>query len=264
MKELSIEQKAKRYDEAIKVAKSSLTYPDFPGFIRADVVFPELKESEDEKIKKALFNYVKTEAFGFNTFCGIPTDDVLAWIEKQGEQPQGKSALEAAKEEKVDNANKIEPKDYSSIDPHFFKSADNVEPKFEVGDWITNGFGNPMQISSIDDDMYNINNDTVSGYIDSTDKEYHLWTIQDAKDGDVLISRNNNPFIYNGERDYFTIGAYCGLVGDTFSNSLGTGPWTENLDIHPATKEQRDILFKAMADDGYTFDFEKKELKKIE
>jgi hypothetical protein len=34
-------------------------------------------------------------------------------------KPQGKSALEAIKEEKVDNTNKIEPKDYSSIDPYF-------------------------------------------------------------------------------------------------------------------------------------------------
>ena len=38
---------------------------------------------------------------------------------------------EAIKEEKVDNANKVEQKDYSSIDPHFFKPVDNVEPKFK-------------------------------------------------------------------------------------------------------------------------------------
>jgi hypothetical protein len=31
--------------------------------------------------------------------------------------------------------------------------------------------------------------------------------------------------------------------------------------ITPAIKEQRDTLIKAMADAGYTFDFEKKELK---
>ena len=31
-------------------------------------------------------------------------------LEKQGKKPQGKTALEAAKEEKVDNANKVEPK----------------------------------------------------------------------------------------------------------------------------------------------------------
>ena len=35
-------------------------------------------------------------------------------------------------------------------------------------------------------------------------------------------------------------------------------------DAIPATKEQRDTLMKAMAEAGYAFDFEKKELKKIE
>ena len=34
--------------------------------------------------------------------------------------------------------------------------------------------------------------------------------------------------------------------------------------VNPATKEQREQLEKAMADAGYTFDFNKKELKKIE
>jgi hypothetical protein len=37
-----------------------------------------------------------------------------------------------------------------------------------------------------------------------------------------------------------------------------------NGKIHPATKEQREQFEKAMTDAGYTFDFEKKELKKIE
>ena len=33
--------------------------------------------------------------------------------------------------------------------------------------------------------------------------------------------------------------------------------------VKPATKIQRDTLLKAMSDAGYTFDFDKKELKKI-
>ncbi len=34
--------------------------------------------------------------------------------------------------------------------------------------------------------------------------------------------------------------------------------------IHPATKEQRDLLFQKMEEAGYEWDGEKKELKKIE
>ena len=38
----------------------------------------------------------------------------------------------------------------------------------------------------------------------------------------------------------------------------------EIVGSYPATKEQRDQLKKAMTDAGYTFDFDKKELKEIE
>lgn len=86
-------------------------------------------------IASFIFNYkgdIKDRAKWMN-YLGIK----VSFVEKQGEKPQGKSALEAILEEKVDNANKIEPKDYSSIDPYFGKPIDKVEPKFKVGDWIT-------------------------------------------------------------------------------------------------------------------------------
>ena len=37
-----------------------------------------------------------------------------------------------------------------------------------------------------------------------------------------------------------------------------------NENAHPATKEQRDLLFQKMKESGYEWDAEKKELKKIE
>ena len=50
--------------------------------------------------------------------------DTLAWLEKQGEpKPQGKTALEAIKEEKVDNQNCVKP-------------VDEVGQKFKVGDIV--------------------------------------------------------------------------------------------------------------------------------
>ena len=146
MKELSIEDKAKAYDEVISKLKGFMAQGVDPLITRADVqdFFPELKESEDEKIRKVLIDYFKRykeqEECGIKTFYGIPTDDILAWLEKQGEQKPfdyedaniqqkdfaPKSAMEAAKEKKNDNANKVEPKDYNSIDPHFGKPADKA------------------------------------------------------------------------------------------------------------------------------------------
>lgn len=86
MKELSTEEKARRYDEAIALAKDSYNYPSYPGFIRADVVFPELKESDDERIRKALLNeFIHLQSKGYK-FAGLEGEDIIAWLEKQGEQ----------------------------------------------------------------------------------------------------------------------------------------------------------------------------------
>ena len=96
----------------------------------------------------------------------------------------------------------------------------------------------------------------------------HLWTIQDAKDGDVLVTVNdgNRPFIYKGCLDPNhpdSPVAYCGIDADGYFCSGGGkfNHWWTVEKVQPATKEQRDALMKAMTDAGYTFDFDKKELK---
>lgn len=61
MKELSIEGKATRYDQAIKVAKSKIRNDKDHVLYEDDVmeIFPELKESEGEKIRKALIERIR-------------------------------------------------------------------------------------------------------------------------------------------------------------------------------------------------------------
>ena len=81
MKELSIEEKAKRYDEAIKRAKEydfSLT-----GVCVGDIiedVFPELKESENERIRKVLKEYFinSFQINGVAAICGVHIKDIIA------------------------------------------------------------------------------------------------------------------------------------------------------------------------------------------
>lgn len=73
--------------------------------------FPELKESKDEKIRKWLVSQLKIKSDDTNSDLNSMINKAISWLEKQGKQKlQGKSALEAIKEEKVDNANKIEPR----------------------------------------------------------------------------------------------------------------------------------------------------------
>ena len=107
----SIKEKAKAYDEALEAAV--VAHKDEDRHLKATLerIFPELKESEDEKIRACIemcLTDIDEQRFAdFNTNL----KECRAWLEKQGEQkPQGKTALEAINEEKVDNANKVEPR----------------------------------------------------------------------------------------------------------------------------------------------------------
>lgn len=167
---------------------------------------------------------------------------------------EGNNAFEVIKDEKVDNANKI-------------------KPKFKVGDWIVQknnwivqkniGVYKVIEICNL---WYEVIDSEDNHYKISYDKECmcHLWSIEDAKDGDVLISQYNKPFIYNGNRESFFLGTYCGVsTADRFIVTTEKCSWTENVDIQPATKEQRDLLFQKMREAGYEWDAEKKELKQM-
>lgn len=90
MKGLSIEQKAKAYDEAKYIMKEYLESSN-AGVIAENTIrkaFPELAESEDERIRKALMQNLK-ERFGTkgNMGEGLDMPDVLAWLEKQEQKP---------------------------------------------------------------------------------------------------------------------------------------------------------------------------------
>jgi len=228
------EEKAKRYDEIFSTAKEWYNNPNSSSIGKSYLyaVFPELKESEGEKIRKAIIGGMTAIKNNQKkkTFADIPIDDCIAWLEKQGEQKlngtfvnvddvredfideiyrvlnadstndranqiidafdslptvtikqdpckhckmtystcysfpcdekkafeQGKTALEAINEEKVDNQFCVKP-------------TNNVEPKFKVGDTmrtlqeaskgITSGL--PVVVS-IDDEYYHCNNELIA------------------------------------------------------------------------------------------------------
>ncbi len=149
------------------------------------------------------------------------------------------------------------------------KPVDKVEPKFHEDDWVVNKLGDVWHIDSFDKKNYQVSDGkgNYNYFPILKQDEMHLWTIQqDAKNGDVLAD-GNLPFIFKKIDANKYIYAYCGIsVDDGFKiESDGeSGEWTWMQDIKPATKEQRETLERAMINAGYTFDFEKKELKKIE
>lgn len=232
MKELTIEQKAKRYDEALEIAKT-LYCADDVNCMDLETIFPELAESEDEKIREEIVEYISNELHPMPLLAPNTTriKDWIAWLEKQGEH------------------------------------ANKVVPKFQNGQWIVwqnkcykvnyNGCGYELI------DQNGLSTSLEYGTVNVSARLYDVT--KDAKDGDVLISQYNKPFIYNGNYNSFHIGSYCGISTESrFNVATEKCHWTENINIHPATKEQRDTLFVKMKEEGYEWDDEKKELKKIE
>lgn len=100
--------------------------------------------------------------------------------------------------------------------------------------------------------------------IQEVDKTASAFTIQDAKDGDVL-SDGTTIFIFKDLLSDNSVMSYCDYDTDS-GESDAFCPLSVNLicsKITPATKEQRDFLFQKMKEAGYEWDAEKKELKKI-
>ena len=146
------------------------------------------------------------------------------------------------------------------------KPTDKVKPKFKVGDWIVQPREDKpdylWHIDRIKDDCYWYDKISAGIKIAYADNECHLWTIQDAKDGDVLAStdwvcifKRMKPHHYN------LFDSYCELLS---CKDFGLGFDFNIQGFYPATKEQRNLLFQKMKEAGYEWDAEKKELKKIE
>ena len=90
---MTTEQKAKAYDEAIEGIQEILSSgQDSIKMSRLQLrlqgIFPELKESEDEKIRKELLEHCKNQAEPYiQTGNKCPQiQSWIAWLEKQGEK----------------------------------------------------------------------------------------------------------------------------------------------------------------------------------
>lgn len=77
---MTIEEKAKRYDEALERAREYKNHGYMMINAALDNIFPELKESEDERVKRE---------FCKDIWTFIPNERAhkyIAWLEKQGEK----------------------------------------------------------------------------------------------------------------------------------------------------------------------------------
>lgn len=159
------------------------------------------------------------------------------------------------------------------------KSANKVEPKFKVDDWIACECFHPSLIVDIVDDRYEIEfiDDGTKRFhsiefIDE-DEYFHKWTIWDAKDGDVVVDKSNGAIgIFqnighdpdggsNNDPSYCFL--HCRYANGFFYADFENGNMIDSDDLIPATKEQRDKLEKEITKAGYRWNQEERKLEKI-
>lgn len=236
----------KKYKEALKVMESLYNVVKYQLSTDAlltsqtiEKAFPELRESKDDKIRKELISFVRNDGWKFIKLTKEEKESWIAWLEKQGERTH-------------DN---------------------KVEPKFKVGDFILNGDITDkgeyeiFKILKVCSHWYDVENiyDGRQTMITFT-QEYtcRLWTIKDAKDGDVLAC-SGVTFIFNKIHSFW-LNCHCSRSNDGMfiPESYDLMIDTYFCEVHPATKKQHDLLFQKMKKAEYEWDAEKKELKKIE
>ena len=79
------EEKARAYDKALESA--TIAYKDKDRHLKATLerIFPELKESEDERISKEIIKYLEQTVPHHHRDEVLKSKEWIAWLEKQGE-----------------------------------------------------------------------------------------------------------------------------------------------------------------------------------
>ena len=277
----------KKYKEALEWARRVIQGE--VGFVRDEVLekFPELKEieeSENERIRKDIVFYIAA-----NHKDDGEKARWLYWLEKQGEQkPIAGSKFKVGDKVVHKGTGKLwtvhwyikENNVYSVEDSegliHVYSPdvlelveqnpAEKVKPKFKVGDWVVVDDGRTGRIIECTKDFADV--DLEFSCLSTRVNNIRSWTIQDAKDGDILVHSSfmfgDFIFIYNNKS---ILQAYCYYSNESdrfiIEDKEHLCLWNMQ-EVKPTTKEQRDLLFAKMKEAGYEWDTEKKELKKIE
>lgn len=142
-----------KYKEALGRAKKIIGYykthnrSDETSIEDLESIFPELAESEDEKVRKELIK--ETKGSEVRLFETVTNDEFVAWLEKQGEHLEN---YDEAEKEKAD-----------------FVGDGFIECHTDFLDFKE---GNTYWLEYIGDDKYNVRSDNLLG------KTYHITPCQ--------------------------------------------------------------------------------------
>lgn len=265
-------------------------------------LIPEL-QNEDERIRKTLIRLFTED--GAKNYGVLTKEQVITWIEKQGndnsisgrnitislikylDDNRYEGTMDMSSVECEDLEKAILDSDWGKVYRYMQKKLerngdavpDTIKEerdfsKFHEGDWIvTNDKKELFFIKSISCGYLSLEDaEGVTHYpCLPLDGKFHHWTINDAKDGDVLACESGWTCIFKSLVNDETFSSYCFI--DRTKWFCGTGSDCHTLKdefikayngkISPATKEKRELLFSKMKEAGYEWDSEKKELNKL-
>ena len=250
-------EKAKAYDKAMERTKKVY------GNRITKEIFPELKEDNDERIRKDLIQWI--DEFPGIIWRGHYKNDIIAWLEKQGDkdkliQELGEYKVKYTQEVLEKYINSMSNKDDERLRKnciHFLelqkqhhaatfeieecidwlenqgkKPTDKTKPRFNVGDWVIFIKDKSVyQIEKKENYEYTLRH-ILGGSLClpfSNEELIKEWNIQDVKDGDILSFYSE----YKGNK-MFQIGIiekYVGKHGgcsNTFKIYVGVD-WDNNL-----------------------------------
>lgn len=224
-------EKAQAYDEAIERAKK--LYGD--GIAKG--IFPELKESDDDRIRKWIIDDIRynmnNESLN-NSEYKKKAEKAIAWLENQDKN-----------------------------------STDKTKPGFDVGNWVVLITSKSVyQVEKKENYEYTLRHISGSSMCLPFSNEVLIreWTIEDARDGDILAC-NEEILLFKSYSAQERIYLYCWYNGQTnnfHSKEVIDILLTTTNKVCPATKEQRDLLFQKIKEAGYEWDADKKKLKKLD
>ena len=227
-----------------ELMRQEISIPDgFEAVIEGNKIILKKIESEDERIRNLIINHLTQERGSLSNDEAV---EAIDWLEKQGESnPYSGTSFEynghtwgmCARDNGVEIGFDGELKAFLSSEKSF------IYPIHLQPDLTSKSALEAAKEENLSDD------------------KIHLWTIQDAKDGDVLASKDKEDILIY--KSYSVIDLLL-TSHISFSKKEGFCPrqysaWDSNEFI-PATKEQRDLLFKKMHEAGYMWDSDSKRL----
>ena len=196
-----------------------------------ETVFPQLKEQTDERIRKAIIDFFELQDDN-TTYFFIPKKDILDWLYRQG------------------------------------NNQDNIG-EYHEGDWLYDEVNKTFCVIKKERDntyrLVDINGEECDVPKYTLSYQYHKFTLNDVKDGDILVN-GSNIFIFKHVYGNRLMG-YChvSIYDRKFYDDNGKNDCfclTDSI-FTPATNEQRKYLFTKIDEFGYKWDANKKQLIEI-